>query len=503
MATKKAIRSYTTTSGERVTKYSDGSEKRVPASTSTKTVSYGTSSSGKKLESTGDKLRTSEGQTLKDYSIAWGSGNKGSTGITSDSSGARNSENNLRQDIDDNLSRLQRDLERQIERERKALEARRKAEVGNINEDFDKSRADTEFAQKREVGGTATALARAGGYLGVTASQEGVLQNLANTHRAEIDTLENSRQDALRAANNAYEDRDFELAREKLAIARETEQEIYNRQQEFDKINREKLQELQDQQTKAATQAAIFGAIDSGADDVQSIFEALGGTTTVEDITKVLSAIKPKSDDGFTFSASNMASLLGAGFSKDDIQVMNDYINENGYTDEFRATLESPQRVALDKIFRAIEKTTGSSGTDINKPLSILDIQRLEDTYGVLFPLGVTGAEATQFIQDNIGASPAEMQAAIDAIFGNVSEQGISDNFRIEVSEEWFRNNLNTTQLKKLADLVGASTWWRYKTYDINAMFDTPEFFTLLGQKIQALRDQGISDTEILAALTT
>lgn len=513
-STKKATRSYTTTKGERVTKYSDGSEKRVPASsggsTSSKTVSYGTNAKGAPLESTGSKLRTKEGQSLKDYSIAFAGGGSGK-GVTSDSSEAKNSENQLRTDIGDQLKKLQKDQERQIAKERAALADRKAAELLNINEDADRLKTDTEIKQAGEVGTTSMALARAGGYLGETASHRGVLQNLADTQRRELATLENSRQDALRAANNAYEDRDFELAREKLQIARDTEQEIYNRQQEFDRINREEQKKVQDTEKKAAVQASIFSAIDGGATDVQSIFEALGGNTTVEEINSVLNAIKPKSGDGFNFSSSDTASLLGTGLSKDDIQALNDFINENGYTDALRATLTPQQRAAADKIFREVKKVTGSD--DPTKPLSILDIQRLEDTYGVLFPLGVTAAEATQFIRDNLGASPAEMQEAIDTLFGSQRDaQNVAGgDIKIEITEDWFRQNLDTKQLKKLADLVGASRWWRAKSMDlfgfinsdIDQMFDVPEFFTLLENKIQQLRDQGISDADILIALTS
>lgn len=473
-----------------------------------RTVSYGTSSSGKPLSSTGSKLDTSQGQTLKDYSIAFASGGSGKSSgskVTSDSSSAVNYENSIKAD----LEKYQRDLERQIERERRALEARRKEETGAINTNFDEQRTATEYQQKRETGQTSVDLARAGGYLGVTASQSGVLQQLANNQRQELASLENDREAALRAANNAYEDRDFELVREKLKSARDIEQEIYNRTQEYNAQIQDALKAEQEKLAKTQEQTDIYNAIQTtGSQDVGSIFQALNGAVPVENIRSFLNNLVPKSavggDGAFTFTGTNVAKLLGAGMGQDDIIAFNEYVNENGYTDELRATLTPAQRAAADAIFRDVKNTTGTS--DVTKPMTILDLQRIQETYGVLFPLGVTAGEVTQFLRDNIGKSASEMQEAIDAIFGPQDESNPlgrnSDGFKIEISEEWLRKTLSTTQLKKLADLVNASAWYTGKETDINRMFNDPKFLTQLQEKVDEARALGLSDTEILLALT-
>lgn len=169
--------------------------------------------------------------------------------ITSDSTQAVNGENaideeikNLKKrsgldgEVDDYLDpiyKLQKEQRKEIERQRDALEQRRADEVAGIEEGFGVEKTAMQDAQLKETGSTSTALARAGGYLGVTASQEGVMQNLVITQRQELLALEAKKNEAIRAANNAYEDRDFELARELLKSARELETEAFNRRNTF------------------------------------------------------------------------------------------------------------------------------------------------------------------------------------------------------------------------------------------------------------------------------
>jgi len=230
------------------------------------------------------------------------------TSITADSTSAVNAETNLGNNITDlynrfgldsagddgtdRLYKLQKEQDREIQRQRDALEARRAGEVEGIEEGFGVAKTDTEFAQSREVGQTSTDLAAAGGYLGVTASQQGVLQNLTLVHRQEMVALEAQKNEAIRAANNAYEDRDFELAREKLKAARDLEQQVYTRQQDF--FNRqldlagEQRAQLQEQRlskefkNKMATQRIdllLEGGIKPSATDIYKIAQEIGYST--------------------------------------------------------------------------------------------------------------------------------------------------------------------------------------------------------------------------------
>lgn len=438
-------------------------------------------------------------------------GGSSSNKITSDSSSSRRDEDALREEIEDNLRKQEKKMQRQIEAERRALERRKEEERASINTRFDTNRTQTEFEQERETGGVSMALARGGGYLGgnIGGSQMGVLQNLDVVQDREIQNLENAREEALRAANGAYEDRDFELARESLQLARDIEQEIYNRTLEFDAKNADRNDIERERLQTAERQNTIFQAIESsGSEDPRDIFEALGGRVPIEEINSFLNGIVPDNAVGegaYKFTGSETASLLGSGMSADDITAFNQYINENGYDDTIRSNLTAAQRAAADKIFRDIKQTTGADSP--SEPLSILDLQRIEETYGVLFPLGVTAGEVTKFLRDNAGASPAELQAAVDAIFGNQKDpetgQPIGLGTTIEFTEEWFRSNFNKKELKALADTVGASKWWTYKSFDIDRMFETPEFWNELQRRVQILRDAGYSEADIKIALTS
>jgi len=193
------------------------------------------------------EVSASANPIVADADTSDGSGS--TTSVTADSSSAVSSEDAIGADIAalaeraglegdvgdfiDPLTQLYQDQASQIEQERAALEQRRQEEIAGINEGFDVQKTETETAQGRETGQTSMDIARAGGYLGVTASQQGILQSLVITQRQEMVALEALRHDKIREANQAYEDRDFELAREALTAARELESEIFDRRQSF------------------------------------------------------------------------------------------------------------------------------------------------------------------------------------------------------------------------------------------------------------------------------
>jgi hypothetical protein len=244
-----------------------------------------------------------ESSAVADRARAMLAGMNSGGGITSDSSSATRTERTIGRDIEDitrrsgiteapdtsGLESLYRDQQREIERQRAALESRRAGEVAGIHQGFDVAKTATEQQQKRETGQTSMDLARAGGFLGVTASQKGVLQNLVITQREELNSLEAKRQEAIRAANNAYEDRDFELAREALKSAREIEAEIFNRKNVFFSQQMEILGEeraqlteqrqsaqfLRDQANERLDRILAAGIVPS-TDDIMEISQGLG-----------------------------------------------------------------------------------------------------------------------------------------------------------------------------------------------------------------------------------
>lgn len=240
-----------------------------------------------------------------------------------------------------------------IDAQRAALEQRRVQEEANIQAEFESLKASQEGKQAGEVGSTSAALARAGGYLGVSGSGTGVLLNLAQSHRAEMQSLEGKRQQALSEARNAYTDKQFDLARLRATEAKAIEKETYARQQDyFDKITKATEANAVTEK-KQKTQVDIYNAIAKGVTDPMAIFQELDGKTSIADINDFLTKSTPKDTNGeFAYTTQQTARLLGSGLSASDIKTAQEYINQKGYTEEFRSQLSPGQRVAFDSVYR-------------------------------------------------------------------------------------------------------------------------------------------------------
>lgn len=162
--------------------------------------------------------------------------------LTSSSSSLRAEESQIKSDLN-NLSptsvgeaRLRSASDAyiaEIDSQIKQLESQREGDLAGINARFDDTRRQTEDAQVREKGSTTVSLARIGGYLGQSASGIGAMLNLAQTHKQEILSLEQKRNSALTEANNLYNERRFDLVKEKLSEAKQIEKDILERKDKF------------------------------------------------------------------------------------------------------------------------------------------------------------------------------------------------------------------------------------------------------------------------------
>jgi len=268
-----------------------------------------------------------------------------------------------------------------IEDRAAALEVQRQATIASINQGFDVARNDTQGAQKRETGTTSATLARLGGYLGASGSGMGVVLNLASTHRAEMTALESKRAAAINEANSAVDDKQFQLAQMKVAEVRDIDDEIDKRAQEFFDNSSKLFEKEQKEAVKSANQISIYNKIQEGITDPQEIFGELEGAVSIEDINTFLTKSKPPtaSSGAFKLSNSNWAKMLGSGLNDEEVSAVTDYIAQNGYDEELRASLNSAQRSVLDSIYRTKDKDTGKvagffNGTPVSsKTLQILD----------------------------------------------------------------------------------------------------------------------------------
>lgn len=109
-----------------------------------------------------------------------------------------------------------------------------KNDIGGIKTAYEEANRIQTDRQTKDYAGRSTGLVTSGGgFLGTTQSHQGVLQNLTNTFTNEKNALMAKRDAALQAARDAHNSKAFLIAKEQLTLAKNTEQEIYNRQKDF------------------------------------------------------------------------------------------------------------------------------------------------------------------------------------------------------------------------------------------------------------------------------
>ena len=233
----------------------------------------------------------------------------------------------------------------------------------SIEADYKTQQTSQENKQAGEVGQTSVGLANAGGYLGFSGSGTGVMLSLAKGHRDELLALESERQNAIREARTASENRRFDLVREQAAEIARIDNEVYARKQDYFN-NKLKLQNAEiSREEKMKNDNIVFQAIQQGNKTPEQLFKAIGDQVGIEGINSFLEQIRPsrKEGDMFAFSNSDITSLLGAGLGQDDIDALNSTVNELGYTEEVRSALPSSVRAIADSIYRG--KTGSGSGS--------------------------------------------------------------------------------------------------------------------------------------------
>lgn len=338
---------------------------------------------------------------LKDYATFNASYNKGSgsSGVTSSSGNSRKEESNLGKDITTmtdprtysgafNPSPHINDMD-------KMIESLYQSDVFGIKGKYEQAQKDMEGAQTRETGTESVGIARAGGYLGYSGSGQGVLLNLQATHKADIGKLNAQKDAALNEARKAYLGQKYDVAKLKLDEAKGYEEKVYQRRQDyFDRIK-----DVTKKEDELATEQSIYEAMQGGAKSVNDIFKKLGGKVSAGDISTFLESITPKTTGAFKLTNEDTAKLLGSGLSQADIESSQNYISENGYTDEFRKTLTSRERSIFDSIYYP-KTPSGGSGSGVGGTLTIAEAKSLG------LPVSLIGRSQNQVISDLNSSTP-------------------------------------------------------------------------------------------------
>lgn len=179
------------------------------------------------------------------------------------------------------------------------LEARQERDLAEVNRQSDSVIKGTKEEQEREKGTTRVTLARIGGFLGASASSTGAMINLAKSHRNEIQSLEAKRQAALQAARDGFADQSFELAALQLKEAKELQQTINKRKQDFFdnnlKLAQEQRRDNEFYRSEIESDLAAFQAVALSGDNVeldearvQEINDFYGSPNFVEDYIDIV-----------------------------------------------------------------------------------------------------------------------------------------------------------------------------------------------------------------------
>ena len=356
--------------------------------------------------------------------------------------------------LDDEIKRIQDDL---------------KSEIEAINAQAEVDKANKVGAQASETGQTSVGLANAGGYLGFSGSATGVLLNLAKTHRAELQSLDAQRQQAIFEAQDAARNSQFDLVKLKAQELKDIEQEEYNRKQDY--LNRTRVinEKEAEKKEKVRVENDIYTAIQGGAKTVADIFAQLGGEVDAATISKFLENITPESAEGFKFSAAQNASLLGSGMSMDDIRATSEYISANGYDETIKAALTPAQRAAVDKIFK-----TGAIGTGTGTNFTAQEQRKLEQAGLLTAPrqeqldyLYGDSGDGEEPYESVYTGQILDNETTLDALPSKVQEQVreelLNIGFGSDVVPEWYLNYVeaNTMQTPTAESLK--SNWTSYR----------------------------------------
>lgn len=189
------------------------------------------------------------------------------------------------------------------------LEQQRKDTLIQIQKDYGAAQGAQETRQGQDYAGRATGLVTSGGgFLGATQSHEGVLQNLKATFEGEKNALMAKRDAAIQEANNAINDKQFALARDKATEAKSYEQEVYNRQKDLADQQLAIAREARSKQEfdmgvtekKAAAYASMSDAefAKQNPTDIAELDKSFfsGYTTTTRTLAKKALDVKTKSD---------------------------------------------------------------------------------------------------------------------------------------------------------------------------------------------------------------
>lgn len=340
------------------------------------------------------------------------------------------------------LTTTSNDANKLIQDRMDALERRRTEEIAQIKAEYASAAEAQGIRQGKDYAGRATGLVTSGGgFLGATQSHEGVLQNLKATFEGEKNALMAKRDAAVREAQNAYDDKQFDLARAKIAEAKDTEKELYSRQ----KDNADAL--LAASREKRAQQEFDMGITEKKATAYSIMNDAEFSKVTPAQLAEVDKAYYP----GYTVAARTIAQKAEAVKTKKDAVALDSDILD------MRLKIPQGQKFTLGgQTYTGLKKAEGGGReTDADFNRNILNYMR-----GSIFVPNATiiGSDGVPFMETNTetgqptGKITVEGWKEAQRISGLKREDFINE-FKGMLNQDYIGNyDLTPAEIKKHID---------------------------------------------------
>lgn len=320
--------------------------------------------------------------------------------------------------------------------------------------------------------------------------QEGILAERERQGLDAIARIENERDLLIQEIRADAQQKRFTDVNTKMAKLRELERERIGKVLKLNKDANEELKKEKEKLDAFKKEASVVDILGRGITDPTDIFNELNfdesgnliGDITTSEIDDILKNVLP--DDPATVG---------------DIRQFQDAL-ENKLIPEDTTLFEFlRQRANAKRQIKDVE------------PLSILDIQRIEQIFGFAVPIGTTQAQVSAVIKANPNATPSELEQALKELRGMARPQATSTptnlletDGQVEVpttdepflTREFFKENFSTKELKELSDEAGTSALLRRKKGDIEAFLD------LTMPLIEEARKDGHADKAILQFIT-
>ena len=360
--------------------------------------------------------------TAAAYAKYGGSSGSGSNPASSSSS-YRNDVSRTGADIS-GLSKAYKADYAMLQQQQALLAERRNNEIAGIKTAFDIASGEQAFQQKQDYGARATSLITSGGgFLGGTQSQQGVLQNLQHTFDTEKTALMAKREAAILAAQTAYEDKDFALAREMSANARDLQKEIYTRQKDY-----------ADQTLALSRENRAQTEFDMGVADKKIQAYASMDDATFNALPEDLRTETDKFYyNGYTTDARNMAKkALDMKTRKDEVGLDADILS-------MRLKVPAGQKFTLGgQTYTGLDSSSGGGGTEAERKVSM---KRNIDT--LLQPGYTIPGSSIPFIDNNGYITPEGFSEVIK--FSGWSRKDFIDEYGYKL----YKDNLDAYRLTK------------------------------------------------------